>query len=607
MIRFNLLTILTAILAGLTSFILITELTFATSQNQILANVYVAQINLGNLDRLGATQKLQSALDKMIDQGLTVSFQSETINLPLRVYSPNDPDLIYQMIDWDIQTLLDQAFAVGRNHSPTTNHFYPLLHKLGHSVNISPNFELSKTSLSASIKNAFPTAEQPGLPTDFIFSREQGQLTTAIAPAVPGKTIDLKRALADLTANLTDLTLTPITLHLADREALISLEAAKTLIPLAETAVKNAPYTLVFSPDSPLKKQYIIHATDLSLWLLPILGQFDQPILTLDQTGDFQKFLQTLHLDLDLSPQDARFVVDGNRTKEFVPSRTGLIVDDDQLIAKILLSIQQPDQTEIVIPMVTKEPSVAIASTNDLGIVELLGTGISKFPGSPKNRRANIKHGVEKLNGILIPAGEVFSLVDALKPITAEDGFLPEHVIKGDEIKTEIGGGLCQIGSTLFRTAMNTGLEIVERRNHSLVVSYYNDLTNGNPGTDATIYDPAPDLKIRNNTPKYILLETIYDDKNSQLIFNFYGTSDGRDGHYTPPEVLSWTPHGPTIYKETPDLPLGNESCEIGYSGATTTFDYIIDYADGTNAIQPFFSSYRSMSPVCLVGTGGGI
>ena len=72
---------------------------------------------------------------------------------------------------------------------------------------------------------------------------------------------------------------------------------------------------------------------------------------------------------------------------------------------------------------------------------------------------------------------------------------MPESVIKGNELKDEVGGGMCQIGTTLFRMAMNSGMQITQRANHSLVVSYYADPVNGNPGTDATLYEPILDLK----------------------------------------------------------------------------------------------------------------
>src|SRR5690606_1808590 len=148
---------------------------------------------------------------------------------------------------------------------------------------------------------------------------------------------------------------------------------------------------------------------------------------------------------------------------------------------------------------------------------EILGVGYSNFAGSPANRVHNISIGAAKLDGLLIAPGEEFSLLNALRPFTVTAGYLPELVIKGDKITPEVGGGLCQIGSTTFRAAMNSGLSITERRNHSLVVSYYNDPRNGNPGTDATIYDGSPDFKFINDTGHHILIKTEMNRSNGDL------------------------------------------------------------------------------------------
>jgi vancomycin resistance protein YoaR len=149
---------------------------------------------------------------------------------------------------------------------------------------------------------------------------------------------------------------------------------------------------------------------------------------------------------------------------------------------------------------------------------------------------------------------------------------------------------------------MNSGLEVVERRNHSLVVSYYNDPTNNKPGTDATIYDPAPDFKFQNNTANYILLTTEVDMDSKELHFTFWGTSDGREGWYDAPTLLGWTGAGEPVRKETTDLAPGQEKCQAAHPGASTTFDYHVKYADGTQVDKTFASVYRALPKICLVG-----
>jgi vancomycin resistance protein YoaR len=172
---------------------------------------------------------------------------------------------------------------------------------------------------------------------------------------------------------------------------------------------------------------------------------------------------------------------------------------------------------------ISKAPaSTKLSDTNSLGIKELLATGTSTFAGSPNNRRHNIKIGVEHMTGILVAPGEEFSFNKFLGPVEEEFGFLPELVIKKEGTIPELGGGLCQVSSTLFRSVMKAGLPVTQRKNHSYAVQYY-----APQGTDATIYPGVIDLKFMNDTPGHLLIWPYFKDKNT-LLFELYGTRDNR-------------------------------------------------------------------------------
>jgi vancomycin resistance protein YoaR len=175
-------------------------------------------------------------------------------------------------------------------------------------------------------------------------------------------------------------------------------------------------------------------------------------------------------------------------------------------------------------------------------------------------------------------------------------------VIKGDKIVKEVGGGMCQIGTTLFRMAMNSGMDITERRNHSLVVSYYADPVNGNPGTDATVYDQVLDLKFINDTGNYLLLETEMDTLKEELRFTLWGKSDGRSGSYTHPEVLKWIPTGPARIVETTTLAPGKKVCQGAFPGAVAKFTYTRITPTGETIERVFDSYYRALPSICTVG-----
>jgi vancomycin resistance protein YoaR len=233
---------------------------------------------------------------------------------------------------------------------------------------------------------------------------------------------------------------------------------------------------------------------------------------------------------------------------------------------------------------------------NDFGIKNIIGTGKSNFAGSPKNRRHNISVGAGTLNGLLIKPDEEFSLNQALGKIDKETGYLPELVIKDNKTIPEYGGGLCQIGTTMFRTALATGLPITMRRNHSYRVVYYEPA-----GTDAAIYNPWPDLKFINDTGHYILIQSRIEGDN--LYFDMWGSNDGRIVDKTEPIIYNIITPGPTKMVETLDLPAGEKKCtEKPHNGADTYFDYKVTYANGEIKEKRFSSHYVPWREVCLIG-----
>lgn len=308
--------------------------------------------------------------------------------------------------------------------------------------------------------------------------------------------------------------------------------------------------------------------------------------------------------------QDARFQIGNNgKVAEFRGSRPGIVVDIESTYKAINSAIISRSwhnegvskSVQVIVSQV--EPKVKTSEINDLGISDILGIGFSNFSGSPANRIKNIRHAVvNKLNGLLIKPDEEFSLLRALEPFTLEDGYLPELVIKGDEIKPEIAGGLCQIGTTIFRAVMNSGLPVTQRQNHSLVVNYYNDHRNGKPGTDATIYDPSPDFRFKNDTGYYILLATDMDIKTGDLVFTFWGTNDGRKGYYSEPVVHKWIPVGSEQIIKTTNLQPGEKNCQSAHTGAETSFTYTRVLPSGKEIKQVFSSYYRPLPKICLVG-----
>ncbi len=187
-----------------------------------------------------------------------------------------------------------------------------------------------------------------------------------------------------------------------------------------------------------------------------------------------------------------------------------------------------------------KEYRPAIFSLEDfakLSFPDLLTVGETSFAGSPKNRVHNIVVGTQRFNGAIVMPGEEFLFNKYLGDVDDKNGYLPELVIKENVTTPEFGGGICQISTTAFRAAMQAGLDVTYRRNHSYPVSYY-----GAPGYDATVYQPAPDFRFKNDMKTPVILKTSV--IGSKVRFEVWGTKDGRSVKINGPFTTEKKPDG---------------------------------------------------------------
>jgi len=299
--------------------------------------------------------------------------------------------------------------------------------------------------------------------------------------------------------------------------------------------------------------------------------------------------------EVNLEAMAPRLQIDNGRVTVWQSGQDGVALkleESAQIISE--WSLQTSDEISLLTEVTTN--AAVDKNAEDLGLKEIIGTGISHFAGSPKNRRHNIKVGADALNGLLLKPGEEFSLLKALGEIDGENGYLPELVIKENKTIPEFGGGLCQVGTTIFRATFNSGLPVTQRRNHSYRVSYYEPA-----GTDATIYDPAPDYRFRNDTSHHVLIQTRIE--GDDLIFDLWGTKDGRQFEATKPVIYNIVKPPPTKIIETTDLAEGVRKCtESAHAGADAYFDYSVTYPDGETKKTRFSSHYVPWQAVCLVG-----
>jgi vancomycin resistance protein YoaR len=258
------------------------------------------------------------------------------------------------------------------------------------------------------------------------------------------------------------------------------------------------------------------------------------------EASAIEKFLDDLSRQTDRDPVDAKFAIEDGRATSFALSQKGLQLDKEKslkIIADYFSQDKDGEKNILVLAFSEIEPSIASDSLDNLGINSLIGEGHSNFKGSPKNRIFNIKVATSRFNGVLIKPEEEFSFVKVLGEVDGEHGYLPELVIKHDKTEPEFGGGICQVSTTAFRAAILSGLKITARKNHAYPVQYYNP-----QGFDSTVYVPRPDLRFVNNTPGHILIQTKIE--GTELVFQFYGTSDGRRVNMIGPKIIQKNPDG---------------------------------------------------------------
>lgn len=573
---------------------------FAFAYNgKIYPGVHINKLRLGGMTRDEAIRAVNNKLAGQIENGLTFSVNGQTTDIDLDVISSEDPDLTRQIINSDAETMVDFAYSQGRTKNVFINILLPLVPMIER-PDLAVPITIETGDLSARILSAFPEYDRQPDPTLFMISKEKDVWNIAIKEGSEIRTLGMETVIKKLNVGFSnldeELLSQTIEIPIVTVKPRVSLEEAAALIPQAETILEASPFTLSYTDQRKRTMTWKLDGSVLADMLVPTKIGVD-----LDEEK-LKTFLETITQTVNIEAQDARFEASGSRASVFIPSRDGRAINIGGTINEIRLRVLNLQTDPIAVAVDVTKPSVELSKSNELGINELLGTGVSSYAGSPTNRIKNIRNGVNLLNGILIPPGETFSLLSALSPFTTENGYLPELVIKGDKIEPETGGGLCQIGTTTFRATMMSGLEVTERRNHSLVVTYYNDQRNGNPGTDATIYNPFPDYKLTNNTEHYILFEAIMDDAEQMLYFSFWGTNDGRKGSYTEPVVEKWLGAGEQRDIETTDLPPGTIKCQGAHPGAITSFTYIVEKPDGTIEERVFTSQYRSLPKICLVG-----
>ena len=312
-------------------------------------------------------------------------------------------------------------------------------------------------------------------------------------------------------------------------------------------------------------------------------------------------------------PKRARFYFD-DYTKELVliaPHENGRYLDVEATTDQVLNTFTTNQHT---IPFVVKEiiPDVHSAATAaELGITQEItkARATTSFYGSSSERMVNIARAASNYYGIVVAPGEKFSFNHYLGEISEEQGYSEGLIISGGRTIKGVGGGVCQVSTTLYQAAFWGGYDLSERTQHAYRVGYYetdpNNVGIPNLGMDATVYSPIVDMTFVNNTPHYLLMENYYDEGSMSLTFKFYSTDIGRRIERKI-SVLSETPAKPDIYEFNPELKEGEiKQVDWAVKGANVLVErWVYNQWGELREYRPIQSNYIPWANVYQYGPG---
>jgi vancomycin resistance protein YoaR len=413
------------------------------------------------------------------------------------------------------------------------------------------------------------------------------ELTPVVRPARPGIELDRAAASAVLVAALGSF----------DRQGPVALPTRVAQPEVTEAELQPVAAQVRTALSGPVRLDF--RKTDItitpkrlaSFLVLPSGGTTELAIGGEAAT----KYFDGVAKALDREPQNARFTLTSSGKIRVVASKDGRALDVEATQTQLLAGALSPTARTGDLVVATDTPRITTEKAKGMGVVGLVGSYTTTYGGEP-NRLSNVQLVSQLLDDHLIAPGQVFSFNETTGERNADRGFLEAPVIINGELQTGIGGGVCQVSTTVFNAAFEAGLSIEERTNHALYISHYPT------GRDATVNYPDLDLKFRNDTGNWLWLRTFVGA--GSLTVNLYGTPvDRRVEFEEAPLEVTGPPEVRRI--DDPDLYVGESYVEdSGEPSRQTSVRRIVYGSDGEVMYDTTWNSrYESEPKIVHVGT----
>ncbi len=513
--------------------------------DRVYPQVSVAGMDIGGMSRTEAREVLEARAVELEYGAVVLTHGSQTWA----------PTLGQLGVAVDYDATLDAAFGVGRETSAwqRVGSTFGLLRNEHHvplQLTFNPNaldqwFETVNNDLGIPPHNAYIVVQD-------------GE--AQVVPEVDGTVVNGDAVRTMLFSTLTDLEpLTaqlPVELRIANVRA-VDLESAKATL---DTALSK-PITVVhedqeFTLTPEVLGQFVVQTNDESKVGADAVG------LELDVRSLAKYLSNTFRSEIDRDAVDAKvaFNADKGRVVAREESVSGLSMKPSSFAQAVSASFFGNHQ-KVEVPVSVIAPQVDSNNLDALGITTKLSVGDSAYYGSDQGRSTNIAVGSNLLNGTLIPPHGEYSFNHSIGVINAEKGYVESAVIQAERIGRDIGGGICQVSTTVFRAALFAGLEITEWWPHSYRLSFY-ELDDWSPGLDASILQPdgnpfgGGDFKFVNPSDSWMLIESF--TQNERVYVIIYGADLGYTVTVTDPITSD------PILNDDPDLEYVNNDLAPG-------------------------------------------
>ncbi|MGI6065443.1 MAG: VanW family protein [Bacillota bacterium] len=236
------------------------------------------------------------------------------------------------------------------------------------------------------------------------------------------------------------------------------------------------------------------------------------PLIFHQDDEELKKVILQIAATVDTEPQNALLNITRDNKIRIEPSIEGQKVDVNETFSALAETLKSPEQSTVELKVVAIKPEFTTEDVEEWEITGVIASFFTNFDPGKESRSSNIKIAAHKLDRVLVMGREVFSFNDVVGPRTKEAGYQESLVIENNEFTPGVGGGVCQVSTTLYNAVLRANFSIVERIPHSLPVPY------ASPGMDATVAYDWADFKFLNDLRTPVLLHTEYKPGSIKII-----------------------------------------------------------------------------------------